>query len=371
MLETLARLLLLLALLQARRDWNGPELARRLGVSGRTVRNDVEPLRTLGCPVDATRGAAGGYRLGTGGQLPPLLLADDEAVAIVLGLRAATGLAGIEEISLRALTKLEQVLPHRQRRRVAALAEDAVGVPADSPSPQLDAELLSTLAACCRDIERLRFDYSSHAGLDSRRDVEPHRIVNWGSRWYLLAWDVQARDWRTFRIDRITPRVPPGPRFTARPLPEDDVAAYVSRWASAAAWQRHTSVVVHAPAAVIADRNPAAAGHIEARDAQSCVFHTGATSLDTMAVYLSLIGVDFEVTNPLELVDRICELARRYSNAISPEAQLPLMGDEPTATSWPLPLLVLLITVRGPACGMGMCPADGPLPRRKGGLAVL
>lgn len=316
MLETSARLLRMLSLLQSHRDWTGPELARRLEVSERTVRNDIERLRALDYPIDATRGAAGGYRLGVGGQLPPLLLDDEEAVAIVLGLRAATGLAGVEETSLRALTKLEQVLPHRLRRRVTALATYAVNVPADSPSPQVDAELLSTLAACCRDTERLRFDYQTHAGECSRREVEPHRLITWDRRWYLLAWDLDRSDWRTFRIDRITPRVPTGPRFTPRPLPAEDVAAYVSGNASAAAWRHNATVVVHAPASAIAERIPAAAGTVEPRDEGSCIFRTGADSLDTIVVHLSLLGVDFEVSDPPELVERIRELGERYARAV-------------------------------------------------------
>lgn len=325
MLETsAARLLRLLGLLQSRRDWTGPELAERLEVTERTVRNDIERLRMLDYPVHATRGAAGGYRLGAGGQLPPLLLDDEEAVAIVLGLRAATGLAGVEETSLRALTKLEHVLPSRLRRRVAALTEYAVTVPEDGPSPQVDAELLSTLAACCRDSERLRFDYLSYGGGSSRRDVEPHRLVSWDRRWYLLAWDVERADWRTFRIDRISPRMPTGPRFAPRPLPADDVAAYVSRGASSAAWRQHVTVVVHAPAAAIAERIPAAAGSVEARDERSCLFRTGADSLDTIAVRLGMLGVDFEVTEPAELVERIRDLGRRYARAVGSD-------DDPTA----------------------------------------
>ena len=307
----------MLSLLQARRDWTGPELAQRLEVSERTVRNDVERLRTIGYPIDATRGAAGGYRLGVGGQLPPLLLDDEEAVAIVVGLRAATGLDGIEETSLRALTKLEQVLPHRLRRRVAALNAYAVTVPTEGPSPVVDAELLSTIAACCRDTERLRFDYASHHGEGSRRDVEPHRLINWGRRWYLLAWDLDRDDWRTFRVDRMTPRIPTGPRFVPRRAPED-VGAYVSGNASAAAWRYHATVVVHAPAAVIAERVPPAAGTVEARDERTCLFHTGADSLDTIAVHLGLLGVNFEVTEPLELVDRVRDLAHRYTQAVAP-----------------------------------------------------
>jgi predicted DNA-binding transcriptional regulator YafY len=315
-LETSARLLRLLSLLQSRREWTGPELAQRLEVSERTVRNDIDRLRSLGYPVDANRGAVGGYRLGAGAQLPPLLLDDDEAVATVLGLRAATGLAGVEEVSLRALAKLEQVLPRRLRRRIAALGEFAMRVPDDTAPPQVDAEVLTTLAAACRDAERLRFDYRTHGGGESRRDVEPYRLIAWGRRWYLLAWDVERGDWRTFRADRITPRIPTGPRFTPRPLPADDVTAYVSGRVSAAAWRFRARVVVHAPAEEIAARINAAVGHVEARDAGSCVLHTGADSLESLAVHLGMLGADFEVVDPPELVDHITLLAQRYARAV-------------------------------------------------------
>jgi predicted DNA-binding transcriptional regulator YafY len=317
-LETSARLLRLLSLLQSRREWTGPELAQRLEVSERTVRNDVERLRSLGYPVDANRGAVGGYRLGAGAQLPPLLLDDDEAVATVLGLRAATGLAGVEEVSLRALAKLEQVLPRRLRRRVAALGEFALRVPDDAPPPQVDAEVLTTLAAACRDSERLRFDYRTHDGGDSRRDVEPYRLIAWGRRWYLLAWDVERGDWRTFRADRITPRIPTGPRFSPRPLPADDVTAYLSGRVSAAAWRYRARVVVHAPADEIASRITAAVGYVEARDAGTCVLHTGSDSIESLAVHLGLLGADFEVADPPELAEHCALLARRYARAAGP-----------------------------------------------------
>ena len=316
MLETSARLLRLLALLQARRDWTGPELAARLEVSPRTVRNDVERLRSLGYPVDATRGSAGGYRLGPGAQLPPLLLDDEEAVATVLGLRAVTGLTGVEEVSRRALAKVERVLPPRLRRRVAALTEFAERVPDDTPSPQVGAAVLIALAAACRDAERLRVDYRAHDGSETRREIEPHRLLAWGRRWYLLAWDVGRGDWRTFRADRLTPRVPTGPRFTPRPLPADDVAAYVSGRASAAAWRYRAEVLVHAPAADVAPRIPAAAGHVEVRDAATCVLRTGADTVESLAVELGRLDADFEVTGPPELVERVALLARRYAAAL-------------------------------------------------------
>jgi len=317
MLETSARLLRLLSLLQTPRDWTGSELAERLDVSTRTVRNDVERLRSLGYPVHATRGAVGGYRLGAGAALPPLLLDDEEAVAVTVGLRTAAGgsIAGVEETSLRALAKLEQVLPARLRRRVNALQTYTVPVPRDSPGPTVDAGVLTLLAAACRDHEGLRFDYRDHKGSATLRAVEPHRLVNWGRRWYLVAWDTGRGDWRTFRVDRIEPRTPNGPRFTPRELPEGDVAAYVSRRVSAAAWRYHARVTVHAPAASVAERISPAVGTVEAIDDHSCILATGADSIDTLAVYLGMLGTDFTVTEPPELVTHLRELSERYARA--------------------------------------------------------
>ena len=189
MLETSARLLRLLSLLQGRRDWTGAELASRLGVTTRTIRNDVDRLRGLGYPVDARPGVDGGYRLGAGRSLPPLLLDDDEAVAVAVGLRtAASGsVAGIEETSVRALAKLRHVLPSRLWHRVSAFGSHAMPMPA--PGPQVDLNVLTLIAGACRDQEQLRFDYRSHSGAGSRRLVEPYRLLNDRRRWYLLAWD--------------------------------------------------------------------------------------------------------------------------------------------------------------------------------------
>ncbi|MFD1544957.1 helix-turn-helix transcriptional regulator [Nonomuraea guangzhouensis] len=317
MLETSARLLRLLSLLQTPRDWTGAELAERLGVSGRTVRTDVERLRSLGYPVLATRGAVGGYRLGAGAALPPLLLDDEEAVAVTVGLRTSAGgaIAGIEEASLRALAKLEQVLPSRLRRRVSTLQTYMVPVPRDDAGPSVDPSILTTLTAVCRDRERLRFDYHDHDGAATVRAVEPYRLVNWGRRWYLLAWDVERGDWRTFRVDRMRPRTPTGPRFQPRDLPHDDVAAYVSRRVSAAAWRYRARVTVHAPAEVVADRISPAAGTVEGVDERTCVLHTGADTVETLGVYLGLLGADFDVTGPPELLAHLRRLAGRYTRA--------------------------------------------------------
>ena len=315
MLETSARLLRLLSLLQTRPDWPGADLADRLGVSARTIRRDVERLRSLGYPVHATPGVAGGYRLGAGAALPPLLLDDEEAVAVAVGLRtAASGsVAGIEETSVRALAKLEQVLPSRLRHRVNALWTSTVPVPGDGPT--VDAEVLTVIAGACRDHQRLRFDYRDHSGAGSVRAVEPHRLVCWDRRWYLLAWDTDRQEWRSFRVDRLQPRTPTGPRFIPRDLPDDEVAAHVTRGVWSAGWRHHARVILHAPAGTVAARIPPAVGLLEAVDERTCVLDTGADTLDRLAVYLSMLGVDFEVSEPADLVEHIRTLADRYRRA--------------------------------------------------------
>jgi predicted DNA-binding transcriptional regulator YafY len=202
---TSARLLELLSLLQSRREWSSAELAERLEVGARTVRRDVERLRRLGYPISARRGVAGGYRLAAGASLPPLLLDGEEAVAVAVGLRvaASSGVAGIEETSVRALAKLEQLLSSALRRRVSALGAATVAYPRLGPA--VDPETLAAIASAARDGERVRFAYRSHEGQRSRREVEPHRLVHTGRRWYLVAWDPAREDWRTFRVDRIEP----------------------------------------------------------------------------------------------------------------------------------------------------------------------
>jgi len=318
MLETSARLLRLLSLLQTRKDWSGADLAERLGVTDRTVRRDVDKLRSLGYPVHATTGTTGGYQLGAGAALPPLLLDDEEAVAVAIGLRtaAAGAITGIEETSVRALAKLEQVLPHRLRRRVSTLADYTVRVSIDR-GPTVDPAVLTTIASACRDHERLRLDYTDHHGSATIRTVEPDRMVNWGRKWYLVAWDVDRADWRTFRVDRISPRTPTGPRFTPRPAPYDDIAVYVSGRVSAAAWRYQARILLHAPVARITERINHTVGLVEPVDDDTCVLTTGGDTLDSLAVYLGLLGVDFEILDPPDLVEHVRMLADRYRRASS------------------------------------------------------
>lgn len=314
MLETSARLLKLLSLLQAHKEWSGPELADRLGVSTRTIRNDVERLRTLGYPVHATPGVAGGYRLGAGAALPPLLLDDEEAVAVAVGLGRAAGggVAGIEETSIRALAKLEQVLPSRLRRRVNALNTYTVQIPGSAPA--VAPEVLTAIATAARDHERLRFDYIGHDGSATMRDAEPYRLVHMRGRWYLMAWDVGRADWRTFRVDRISPRTPAGPRFTPRELP-GDVAEYVERGVNTAMWRYRATVLLHAPAEQMRGLSPGQ--DVEPVDDETCLLRLGGDDLEGLVVWLGFLGVDFEVLDPPELADAVLRVAERYRRAVS------------------------------------------------------
>jgi predicted DNA-binding transcriptional regulator YafY len=314
-LETSARLLKLLSLLQARRDWPGPELSERLGVGPRTVRRDVDRLRRLGYPVEATPGVAGGYRLGAGGTLPPLLLDEEEAVAVAVGLRTAVsgGVSGIEETSLRALAKLEQVLPWRLRRRVNAVG--SATVPFRRPGPTVDPEALAVIAGACRDHERLRFRYRDHGGATSRRLVEPHSLVHTGRRWYLAAWDADRGDWRTFRVDRIEPRISTDRRFEPREAPGGDVVAYVSEGLSAARDRYQARVRLQAPIETVRRRVPPTVGTLEPVDDRTCILKTGSDWLGGLAVYVADIGIDFEVLEPPEFADKVRELADRFGRA--------------------------------------------------------
>lgn len=318
MIETSARLLRLLGLFQGRRYWSGGELASRLEVTPRTLRRDVDKLRSLGYPIHSTSGVEGGYQMGAGSDMPPLLLDDDEAVAVSMGLRSNTlgGIQGIEDASLRALSKMEQLLPPRLAKRVAALQSMVVSAPRQSPyAPPVDAKLISLLAAACRDLQQLQFDYADHKGSPSRRTVEPHRLVSFGRRWYLVAWDVARKDWRTFRADRIGPKSPSGgPRFTPRTPPAQDLAEYVSRgmWKAPPCKAR---IKLHASAKEMSQRIPTHFGVIEPIDRKSCWFETSAATYESLAMHLVLIGTDFTVDDPPELVDHIRRIATRYGNA--------------------------------------------------------
>ncbi|HEY6333024.1 MAG TPA: YafY family protein [Blastocatellia bacterium] len=319
MVGTSARLLRLLSLFQARRYWSGAELCARLEVTARTLRRDVDRLRTLGYPINSTSGTAGGYQLGAGATLPPLLLDDEEAIAVAVGLRtAASGsIDGIEESSVRALAKLEQVLPSRLGRRVAAL--HSYIVPLATGGPVVDASALATIASACRDHQSLRFSYRGRDGESSLRAVEPAGLVNTGRRWYMVAWDTNRRDWRTFRVDRIdmkaTLKLSTGPRFVPRKPPDDDIAAYVKRSVAYTPYPFRAKVTLFAPYETLADRISVTWGVLEAIDERSCLLQTGAASLDMLASYLVWIGIDFKVVEPLELIDHLRLLAERFTRS--------------------------------------------------------
>jgi predicted DNA-binding transcriptional regulator YafY len=313
--DTSSRLLNLLSLLQARRDWPGATLAERLEVSPRTIRRDIGRLRGLGYPVESLTGPAGGYTLSAGTAMPPLLLDEDEAIAIAVGLRTAAraSVTGIEETSVRALVKLEQVLPAHLRRRVEALG--SATIVAGVGGPTVDPEHLTTLAAACRDLECVRFDYRSRDGTPTRRDVEPNSLVNLGRRWYLVGWDRGREGWRTFRVDRLRRPAATGARFTARRLPTDDAAAYVQQ-SIAGAWSRFEArVTVHAPAEAIARRLPFDAGAIEPIDEQRCIYRAADENLEWLAIRIAMLGAEVEVHEPPELAAQLEQLGERLLRA--------------------------------------------------------
>ncbi|OZM72239.1 DNA-binding transcriptional regulator [Amycolatopsis antarctica] len=287
-----ARMLRLLSLLQSRREWPGTELAERLGVTGRTVRRDIGRLRELGYPVDATTGTAGGYRLASGRNLPPLLLDDDEAVAVAVGLRTAAegSVSGIEETSVRALAKLEQVLPARLRAQVAAVGEATVAV-RPRRGPLVDPAVLAVLARACRDHELVGFGHRGREGAVTERRVEPHSLVTLHSRWYLLAFDPGREDWRTFRVDRLDRPATTHRRFTPRELPGGDAAAFLARSLPAAPYPHTALVTLEAPAEEVAARlHTPVPGPLEPADEHRCTVRLGADSLDLVAQSVGVLA---------------------------------------------------------------------------------
>lgn len=318
MLETSARLLRLLALLQSRRDWNADELADRLTVTDRTIRRDVDKLRSLGYPVDAVRGHAGGYRLAPGVAMPPMLLDDDEAVALVVGLRgaAAGSVAGLDESAARALVKLEQVLPARLRHRVRTLAGVTTSIPGVGSG--VDPDVLVAVAGAARDHQRLRMDYRSHDGTTRRREVEPHRLVLGGRRWYLVAWDLERADWRTFRLDRVTPVVPTGPRFLPRDPPDADPAAYVARGVTVRPYPHRARLTVLASAAEVSEYLAPSVATITVVDADRCEVEVGGATLDEMVLHLGLLPFDIVVHEPPDLIARLTVVRDRLDRMLGP-----------------------------------------------------
>jgi predicted DNA-binding transcriptional regulator YafY len=322
MSETSARLLSLLSLLQARRDWPGSLLAERLEVSPRTVRRDVDRLRDLGYPVRATKGPDGGYRLDAGADLPPLLFDDDQAIAVAVALQTATTtVTGIEEGALRALATVRQVMPARLRQRVDALQVTTVDRYADSRRAKVDSEQLIAIGAAVRALEVLRFDYASPGADEGEwvppRRVEPHHLVTWGGRWYLVGWDLERNDWRTFRVDRMTPKTPTGPRFTPRELPAPDVSTYISsRFQRQQQWPCRGEAILQARAADVA-RWAGGDALVEEITPTSCRLVMSAWSWTGLAASFGMFEVDLEFVGPPELKAAATHLASRYTAATS------------------------------------------------------
>ncbi|MCP2167269.1 putative DNA-binding transcriptional regulator YafY, contains an HTH and WYL domains [Goodfellowiella coeruleoviolacea] len=322
--KTSARLLSLLSLLQVQRDWPGALLAERLDISPRTVRRDVDRLRELGYPIVATKGPDGGYRLEAGTQLPPLLFDDEQAVALAVALQiATTSGAGIEEAAARALHTVRQVMPARLRHRIDTLRITAVQRPAIGPSRQVDSGVLLALSAAVHAREVLRFDYvpavapAAGTAEGPPRRVQPHHLVTWGGRWYLVAWDLDREDWRTFRADRITPRTPTGPRFTPRELPGGDVAAFVAaRFQGvdgSGGWPCRGEVILDLPAATVSAYTRD--GVVEELGPDRCRLVLGAWSWPGLAATIGRFDADIEVVGPAELRAAFARLARRYAAA--------------------------------------------------------
>ncbi|MFI1284397.1 helix-turn-helix transcriptional regulator [Streptomyces sp. NPDC020858] len=317
MTDTPARLLSLLSLLQTPREWPGSELAQRLQVSPRTIRRDIERLRDLGYPVEATLGAEGGYRLVAGAAMPPLLLDDEEAVAIAVGLRAGAGHAieGVEEASVRALAKLEQVLPSRLRHRVGALQTATIALTRGDGS-SVDPRTLTTMASAVAGRERLRFAYRAGDGAESRRQVEPYRLVSTGSRWYLVAYDLEREDWRTFRVDRVDEAFATGARFAPRELPMD-AEDFVRRGLRGGEKQTYlVEVTFAAGAAELPEWLRSAA--LPGGGDQTSVRFESADAPEWMVARLALTGLPFTVRGPDSLASAAAALAARLTAAAAP-----------------------------------------------------
>ncbi|MER7518930.1 YafY family protein [Streptomyces sp. NPDC126499] len=316
MTDTPARLLNLLSLLQTPREWPGSELAERLSVSPRTIRRDIDRLRDLGYPVEATMGAVGGYRLVAGTAMPPLLLDDEEAVAIAVGLRAGAGHAieGVEEASVRALAKLEQVLPSRLRHRVSTLQNATIPL-ARGDGATVAPQTLTALAGAVTGQERLRFGYRAGDGAETKRLVEPYRLVSTGRRWYLVAYDLGREDWRTFRVDRVSEPFPTGARFTPRDLPAGDAAAFLERSMARAQPELELDVSFGAPAEFVAARLPAHLAPVADGEAACRLRARTADSVEWLALRLALVDADFTIHGPAVLIEYVEELAARLAAA--------------------------------------------------------
>jgi predicted DNA-binding transcriptional regulator YafY len=318
MSETTSRVLQLLGLFQSRRVWTGEELADRLGVTTRSVRRDVERLRDLGYPVHASKGHGGGYQLGAGAALPPLLLDPDEAVAMAVCLRLAAGgsVAGVGESALRALSKLDQVMPARLRSQVSAVHDSTVTLTSGQSDSPVEPDVLMSLARACRDHEHVAAGYVDLHGNTTQRRLEPYQLVTTGRRWYLLCFDRDRRDWRTLRLDRMADVRALGSTFTPRQAP--DAAAYVRRSISASPYRFTARVRYHAPQDAIAKVFSQTSVDIEPDGSDKCIVTTGADDPERMVLYLGMPGYEFEVLSPPEVVDAVRTVADRLSRAVAP-----------------------------------------------------
>lgn len=314
--DTTSRALQLLSLLQSRRVWTGSELMRRLEVSERTLRRDIDRLRELGYEVSSISGPAGGYQLQAGSDIPPLLFDDEEAMAIAVGLLTAAGgtIEGLEETSVRALTKLEHVLPSRIRRRINTL-QNAV-VPLVRSWVTVDSEVLTTIAQACRDNERLRFEYQRRDGERGERHVEPHQLVSIHQRWYLLAYDRDREDWRTFRLDRV--RSPWGTRlrFEPRAIPGGDAAEYVERSLRSMPMRYQVVATVGAAASEVESKFRHGEAEVEPIDESRCTVRLQGDALEWLAFILIWLGPDFTIHEPVELIDYVDDLSHRLADSI-------------------------------------------------------
>jgi predicted DNA-binding transcriptional regulator YafY len=316
-LSSSSRLLRVLSLLQTRSHWAGPELAERLEVHPRTLRRDIDRLRQLGYPVHASSGVAGGYAFRAGQSLPPLLLDDEEALAVAIALQiaAAGTVSGVEESSLRALVKLEQVMPTRLRRRTHALRSAIV--PVQRIGPTIDAGVLATLATACRDQLQVGFHYRDLRGKASVRTVEPHALVHTGNHWYLVAWDPARDDWRTFRIDRVEGLPRTGTHFVPRAAPAGDLRAYVSGAMAGVHQGDQARVVLHRSRDVMVRTIPPAAATLEPIDDARCLMLCGAGQLDSLVYWLMALDVEFDVLEPPALKQRLRSANERLARSLA------------------------------------------------------
>lgn len=315
-MATSERTLRLLSLLQTHRHWTGEELAERLEVSARTVRRDVDRLRELGYPVDATPGVDGGYQLAPGAVLPPLILDDEEAVALAVALELASqaAVAGIADSAVRALGKLSQVMPKRLARKVDAVRSATVTVPLPASSGPIETDVLVRLAQLCRDSERATFSYVAADGTASSREVEPVQLARYGQRWYLVAYDLDRHDWRTFRLDRVTEPVGTGVPFRRRRLPARDVPTFLQQRLGGTHPTYRVVAEVEAPADVVVGRIGRWSS-VTPLGRDRCRIEMDADVLDWPALALGMVGAPFHVIGPPEFVAHVQDWGRRFTAA--------------------------------------------------------